>query len=169
MKRAAGLLLIAILVIVGCIYEAPLTEEHKILIDPSVLGLWEEVPDKDEPPDQAEKMLILKYSATEYLVHYPMGKGGMYLRIYPIKIGGVSCLQVQLIGEEAGVVPKDEPKYHVISYTLSNGELEIKTLNTDIVNKNLKESAALRRAFIKNKDQKNLFVYPGKFRRVKGK
>ena len=39
-----------------------------------IIGLWEEVPEGDKPPDPDEKMLILKYSDTEYLVHYPIGR-----------------------------------------------------------------------------------------------
>jgi hypothetical protein len=170
MKYAAGFAIVATLVIAGCGgYQVPLTEEHNILIDQSILGLWEEVPHGDKPPDPDERMLILKYTDTEYLVHYPAGKDGMYFRGYPIKVEGVSCVQVQLIGAADGDIKKEDRKYHVISYKLSNGELEIRTLNTDLVDKNLQDSAGLRQAFLKYKDNKALFTNPGKFRRVKEK
>jgi len=52
---------------------------------------------------------------------------------------------------------------------MSNGELEIKTLNTDLVDKDLKDTASIKQAFLKNKDNKDLFRNPGKFRRVKVK
>ncbi len=75
MKYAAGFAIVAILVIAGCGgYQVPLTEEHNILIDQSFLGLWEEVSPGDKPPNPEERMLILKYTDTEYLVHYPCGK-----------------------------------------------------------------------------------------------
>ena len=168
MKYAAGFAIVATLVIAGCGgYQVPLTEEHNILIDQSFLGLWEEVPHGDKPPNPDEKMLILKYTDTEYLVHYPAGKDGMYFRGYPIKVEGVSCVQVQLIGAADGDIKKEDRKYHVISYKLSNGELEIRTLNTDLVDKNLQDSAGLRQAFLKHKDNKDLFTNPGKFRKVK--
>ena len=52
---------------------------------------------------------------------------------------------------------------------VSNGELEIKTLNTDLVDKDLQDTASIKQAFLKNKDNKDLFTNPGKFRRVKVK
>jgi len=169
MKHATILVIVALLVIVGCDYQVPLTEEHNISIDPSVLGIWEGVTDGDKPSNPDERMVILKYADTEYLVHYPTGKDGLYFRAYPIKVEGVSCVQIQQIGTADGDIGKEGRKYHVISYTLSNGNLEITMLNTDLVGKNLPDSTGLRQAFLKHKDSKDLFKNPGKFRRVKGK
>ncbi len=157
------------LFIAGCQYLAPLTEEHNIAVDPSVIGLWEEVPDGDKPPDPDDRMLILKYSDTEYLVHYPTRKDEGYYRVYPIKINGIPCVQIQLIGTADGDVKKGDRKYQVATYSVSNNELEIKTLNTDLVDKDLPDTASIRQAFLKNKDKKDLFTNPGKFRRVKVK
>jgi hypothetical protein len=167
MKYAAGFVIVATLVIAGCGgYQAPLIEEHNILIDPSVLGLWEEVPHGDKPHNPDERMIILKYTDTEYLVHYPGGKDGMYFRGYPINVDGVSCVQIQQIGSVDGDIKKEDREYHVISYKLTNSELEIRTLNTDLVDKNLQDSASLRQAFLKHKVNKDLFTNPGKFRKV---
>lgn len=151
----------------GCQYLAPLTEEHTITIDPAVIGLWEEVPEGDKPSDPNGRMLILKYSDTEYLVHYPTGKDEMYYRAYPIKVDGIPCVQIQLIGTADGDISKGERKYQVTTYTISKGELEIKTLNTDLVDKDLSDTASIKKAFLNNKDNKDLFTNSGKFRRVK--
>jgi len=70
MKHAVMLPVLAALLFAGCVYESPLTEENKISVDAAVLGLWEEVKDGDG------RMMILKYSDTEYLIHYPVGKDG---------------------------------------------------------------------------------------------
>jgi hypothetical protein len=113
-------------------------------------------------------MLILKYSETEYLVHYPTGKDQTYYRAYPIKVDGVSCVQLQTIGDSEGDI-KDDRKYHVVTYSVSNGELEIKVLNTDLIDRDLRDTASIKQAFLKNRDNKNLFTNPGKFRRVKVK
>ena len=153
----------------GCQYLAPLTEEHTIAIDPAVIGLWEEVPEGDKPPDPDGRMLILKYSDTEYLVHYPTRKDEMYYRAYPVKVNGIPCVQIQLIGTADGNVDKGERKYQVAIYTISKGELEIKTLNTNLVDKDLQDTASIKQAFLKNKDNKDLFTNPGKFKRVKVK
>lgn len=154
---------LAFSVFAGCEYESPLTNEHNIPVDSEVLGLWETVQDNSETAGSSEKMLVLKYSDTEYLVHYPIGDEAFYFRGYPIKIGNISCVQVQLIGDANGDIKKEERKYQVVSYELSNGELEIKTLNTDLVNKDLKESNKLRKAFMKNRGNSELFQNPVKF------
>ncbi len=170
MKKLAMCPVIALLFLAGCIYEAPLTEEHSISIDPLALGLWELAPDKGEQQDKDEKLMILKYSDTEYLIHYPVGRDGMYFRAYPIKIGGVSCVQLQLIGTVEGSLDRDDKKlFHVASYQLSAGELTIKTLNTDLVRDDLKESEALKKTFLKHKADKDLFRDPGRFRKIERK
>lgn len=169
MKGCAVFLLVAFFVIVSCEYKAPLTEEHAIPIDPSVLGLWEGI-SRDNRPDPEERMLILKYTDTEYLILYPTRKDGQYFRGYPIMVGGVSCVQIQLIGSADGSdITEEERGYQVISYKLSNGILDIRTLNTNLVDKNLKDSASLRQAFLKHKDNKELFSNPGKFIKVNEK
>jgi hypothetical protein len=164
MKRAASWLIILGLFISGCIYKVPFVAEHTIPIDPAVLGLWE-FNERGEKPD---RMMVLKFSDTEYLVHYPFSveDGGMYFRAYPIKLGGITAIQIQWIGTAEGDVANEERKYQLIAYTLINGELEIRPLNNDLVNKDLTTSEELRQAFLKNKDNKELFYNPGRFKKV---
>ena len=57
--------------------------------------------------------------------------------------------------------------YHVTSYQLLDAKPEIKLLNEKLVDDELKKSVDLPRAFLKNKENKNLFVNPVKFRRIK--
>ena len=162
------LLTVAVLLLAGCEYESPLTKEHNIAVDSAVLGMWELIPDEREEPKQAERMMILKYSDTEYLLHYPIGKNGLYYRCYSIKVGGVSCVQLIFIGTDDGPPEKDEKDlFHVISYQLANDELKIKLLNTDLVDDDLKTTEALKQSFLKHKGNKELFTNPGKFRRIK--
>ena len=113
-------------------------------------------------------MKILKFSSTEYIIHYPVGENAMYFRAYPVKVGGVSCVQLKAIGSNEG--PPDQGEkglYHVASYQLSDAKLEIKLLNEKLVDDELKKSVDLPRSFLKNKENKNLFVNPVKFRRIK--
>ena len=75
---------------------------------------------------------------------------------------------MQAIGSNEG--PPDQGEkglYHVASYQLSDAKLEIKLLNEKLVDDELKKSADLPRAFLKRKENKNLFVNPVKFRRIK--
>ncbi len=168
MKYIMMVFAVAILLLAGCEYESPFTKEHSIAIDSAVLGLWEPKSDEGENSKQDELMMILKYSDTEYLIHYPTGKDGIYYRGYPIKIGGISCVQLQIIGTNDGPPKKDETElFYAVSYQLTDRQLEIKTLDTDLVNDDLKTTDELRKAFLKHKDKKDLFKNPGVFRRRK--
>ncbi len=157
----------AVLLFCGCEYEVPLTKEPSVAVDSSVLGLWELIPDAGEEKEKKERMMVLKYSGTEYMIHYPIGEDAMYFRAYPVKIGGVQCVQLQAIGTHKGSPDKEEKNlYHVASYQLNGANLEIKLLNAELVDDELKTSAALTRSFKKHKGHKNLFINPGTFRRV---
>ena len=167
MKHWMVLFMATALIMTACEYEEPLTQEHNIPVDPSVLGLWEEVPEKGVSPGPDQRMMVMKFSETEYLIHHPMGKDGLYFRGYPINVGGISCVQVQLIGNADGDIKDKERGYHVVSYRHTKEALLITVLNTDLVDTDLKSSADLRQAFLKNKDNPALFNSPGTFRRVK--
>jgi hypothetical protein len=166
MKYIMMMFAMVVFLLVGCEYDSPFTKEHGIAIDPAVIGLWEPKPDEGEDSRQDELMMILKCSDTEYLIHYPTGKDGIYYRGYPIKIGGISCVQLQIIGTDDGPPRKDETElFHAVSYQLTDGQLKIKTLDTDLVNDDLKTTDELRKAFLKHKDSKDLFKNPGVFRK----
>ena len=122
MKYTVIIPVLVALMLVGCKYEYPLTREHNLAIDPMVLGLWAE-----ESKTQ-DRMMILKYSDTEYLVHYPAGNDGLYFRCYPIKVGGISCIQLQVIGTAGGPPGEDEKNlFHVCSYQLTDdNKMEMK-------------------------------------------
>ena len=61
----------------GCEYEAPLTEDHPIAVDSSVLGLWEDIPDDGKEKEGNERMMIQRYSDTEYMIHHPVRDYGI--------------------------------------------------------------------------------------------
>lgn len=159
-----------VFLLAGCQYESPLTKEHHIAVDPAVLGVWKVVQNKEgQPPQQEERMIILKYSDTEYLIHYPPGGNDeIYYRGYPIKIGGLSCVQLQVIGTDDGPPKEDEKNlFFVASYGLKDGRLAIRTLNTEVVDDSLKTTDELRKAFLANRDNRELFKDAGVFRKIK--
>ena len=160
--------LLAALLLCGCQYKAPLTMQHNIPVDPALLGLWEAIPDDAQATDKPARLMVLKYSDTEYLIHYTENKNAMYFRGYAIKAGDMPCFQLQAVGTETGPVDADaKDLFLVASCELANGELVVKTLNTELVSKQLENSDALLQAFLKNKDNKDLFTNPGKFKKVK--
>ena len=168
MKCIVTFLIVILLLFAGCLYEVPLPKEHTIPVDLSILGLWELLSGEGEELDLDKRMMILKFSDTEALIHYPIGEDGLYFRAYAIKIGNMSCVQLQVIGNEDGPPEKDEKDlYHVASYVLAKGILEVKLLETNLVDADLKNSEALRAASLKHQDNKDLFIDPSRFRRVK--
>jgi hypothetical protein len=169
--RTLGVLIVAVsLSIAGCKYESPLTNEHTIPIDLSVLGIWQAVPDKGEEVDESHQMIVLQYSETEYLVHISPAKDGIYFRGYRIKIGDISCVQLQEIGTDDGPIANSEKsRFDVATYQIIDNELEVKTLNTDLVSESLTNPEALKAAFTMNLDNQNLFVHPVKYMRVKSR
>lgn len=150
----------------GCLYETPLAEQTDAPVEPALLGTWEFVP-PEEKSNEIERMLILAFSGTEYLVQYPVGGNDeAYYRAYAARVGDVPCVQLQLIGTPAGP-PKDDPTlYHVAVCTLDGDELEIKFLNTDLVGTDLKTSDELRAKFLEHRNNPDLFTNAGKWRRA---
>ncbi|MEC7842111.1 MAG: hypothetical protein VX911_04440 [Candidatus Latescibacterota bacterium] len=167
MKHALLHSVLAVLLLAGCQYEFPLSAEHTISIAPAVLGLWEPIADEGKGTKQNERLVILRFSDFEYLIHYPVGKVGLYYRGYPIRIGDIPCVQLQVIGTKDGPPQEDEKKlFHVVSYQLADGKLVIKNLNAELVDDKLKTKAGLVKSFLDHKDDENLFTNPDSFRRI---
>ena len=101
------------------------------------------------------------------MIHYPVGKDGLYYRGYPIRIGAISCVQLQVIGTKDGPPQEDEKKlFHLVSYQLADGKLVIKKLNAELVDDELKTRAGLVKSFLGHKDDEKLFINPDSFRRI---
>ncbi len=171
MKSTAILTAIAAILLAACRYQAPLVAEHTIPIDPAVIGLWEPtVGEKGKEPDANHRMLILKFSNTEYLIRQPIGDGVIHYRGYLIKPGGKTCVQLEAIGDGKGPLGGDGDivtPFEVVSYEVKDGNLEIRTLNSELLGKGLKTTEALQEAFLKNKDHPELFGDPTVYRKVR--
>jgi len=168
MRMVTPILAAIALFLAGCEYEAPLSREHTIPVDPAVLGLWKCIPDKKKAPKLEERMIVLKFSKTEYLIHSPVEKYGIYYRGYPIRLGDIACVQLEVIGDEDGIPKKDDKAlFHVVAYRIANGELEVSVLNTALVHKTLKDSDSLGKAFLENHENTALFTEIGRFRRAR--
>lgn len=172
----------AVFLFSGCIYEAPLVAENKLPIDAAILGLWEPVPEEGKEPEKGgdnplkkilekspedSRLLILKFSEKEYMISE---SNNIHYRAYPIELGGKRFVQLQVIGTNGGPMDwKDEkPRpFLVCFFELKNGELALRTMNEDLVSGDLKTTAALQKAFLKNKDNPELFDKPTIYRQVK--
>ena len=166
MRSQVAILALVLGLAAGCEYNVPVTVHHAIPVDPAVLGLWQAVPEDGKTVDADERLLVLKYSDTEYLIRYPSGKNGMFFRGYPVKIGDQVCVQIQLIGTNNEPAQAEDRKYHVVSYAATPDTLEVRTLNTEVVPKTATTGDELLRSIQTNLRNLNLFHDPGRFRKV---
>jgi hypothetical protein len=165
MKRLLPLFIMLLIFVAACEYQEPLADKQDIAVNPALLGLWVPSPDNNEPPPPDEWILALKYSDTEYVIHYRTGSGSMYFKAYPVKIGDIPCMQLQLIGDANGPMKKTDPPYQVASIILNGDEVIISMMNTSVVDPGLR-GVALRESLQKNIKNTKLFREPVKFRRV---
>lgn len=151
----------------GCVHQAPLTTEHTIPLDTQLVGLWEKIPAEAKGDPDEDRMVVLAWSDTEYLAQHPLGDKGEFFRAYLVEIGGRILLQAQSLGNAAGrQFPPDKGAFPVLTYEIVEGILIISSLNPDVVDEKITDSAALREAILKNKDRQDLFYPPSHFRRV---
>ena len=167
MKHPFLLAFLAIFLAAGCVHQTPLSTEHTIAIDPQLVGLWEKIPAEAKGDPDEDRMVVLAWSETEYLAQHPMGEKGEFYRVYLVEIGGRTVIQAQSVGNSVGrQFPPDRMVYPVLSYEIVEGILIISSLNPEIVDEEITDSAALREEFLKNKDKPGLFNPPSHFRRV---
>lgn len=165
MKLLASFTLMMTFVLAACQYVVPLSEDHNIHIDSALLGHWTMLPDKNEPGASIDSMTVLQFSDTEYLINYVSEGSGMFFRGYLIETGGHTLLQLQFLGTDEGP-PEDSAQEHrfiVARYVLEQGRLEVNTLNSQLVSRDLVDSQALMQAYLANIDNPELFTDPGFF------
>lgn len=157
MKKAAiTFLVLLVLIIAGCDYDTPISEKQGLPLDNSLIGNWEHI----NAEGKKININISRLSSSEYAIHLDKKD---FLRGYPVKIADISCIQLVYTDEKYKPVT-DLEKYLVMSYEITNGELSLKKLSTSIVSGELKSSTELRKAFLQNKNNKELFTsLPDKF------
>ncbi|MBN1675486.1 MAG: hypothetical protein JXR37_30880 [Kiritimatiellae bacterium] len=165
-RLALALSGIALLLAAGCEYQVPITDKHVIPVDGQIVGLWAALPGKGHGPKGKERLLVLPYGDTQYIVQYPVGEEAMYFRAYPVKIGERSCVQLELLGSLKGPVPKKERKYHVVAYSLAGDLLQVQILNTELIDPKIRDSEALKNRIQKHKKDPALFRHGAQFRRL---
>jgi len=158
--KPCALAAVAVMLVAGCDYEAPLTNEANIPIDPALLGNWEIMAEPDEAPFPGENLLvILRLSPTEYLVH---DKAGHYYRGCLVDVGGHRCFQLEDLGN--GV--EAAAGYLLGSYAFDGGTLTVSLLNEQRVpSRTLKSSDEIRAAIVANRDAPDLFEPLARLRR----
>lgn len=146
----------------SCVFDSPFESNAKIPTDANLLGRWDEVSEKNP-----NRMLVLQHSANEYMVQYPVKENGMFFRAYPVDLGGVTYVQLQLIGTAEGPVKAEDRKYHLFKVTAKEDSMELCAINPEALGIKSGNPAALKAAFAKHKDDPGLFAKPSVFKRVK--
>lgn len=164
MKKLALLFLIGIPLLVACVFDVPVTTNHVVAIDEAILGPWVSIPEgKDEPV----QIRILRFSETEYVLHYLEDDWQLYFRAYPVKIGKISAVQLEVLGDDNEAVSQDAgERYMIATYRWVAGKLEVRTLNTELFDTEIPDSEALMAEILKHENNPELFNDPGLFKRI---
>ena len=169
MNIARVLIVTSILLTSACDYKVPLSTEHTIPIDEAALGLWQEVTEEGSNDDRTS-IRILRYSDTEYLVMSSTRASSLYFRAYLINVADCVLLQAEIIAED-GKPPgeKDNNLFSVVSYAIEGDELTFASLSARVVDSEISNSQALMEAFIREKDNPELFTDFARYRKIESK
>ena len=160
MRKSLCLLGLALVLANGCVYDQPVAGPG-LPLDNAVLGKWRSLGNKPED------LLALKFSDKEYVVEYPQGEDSMLFRAYPVEIGKLKLVQLQLLGGAKGPVKDAVSKYHLCSYAIDGDRLELRMLSPSVVDgKKLKTAEAIRAAILANQDNPGLFESPETFAKL---
>ena len=150
------LMLMAAIFLVGCDYTIPLVTTPETTIDKSILGLWQTKGDDGK----TFQLLVLALDAKEYLVsYYSTAKDGMFARACLCQTDGKTLVQLNWFGNAEGK-PADDGDHRVyqfMSYSLSDGKLTVRPLNTDVVSGDTASTKELAKAIADNRDNPKLF------------
>jgi len=161
------LCLICALPIAGCLYEHPFVEEDVLPIDANLVAVWEEVPPEVDDPGERGRLTAIRFSDTEYLIHYPSNEDGGYFRGYLVRLGEKTYIQIEAIAGSAGPLPpRNKRRFHLASYSVKNDQLQLRMVDPDQLPEQPKDSEALRKGFMDAEDHPDLFDEPGTFRRL---
>ena len=165
MKLRSAFILLLVLLTAACQFKVPLSEEHNIAIDTSLLGNWAMLPDAEDPSASLDKISVLRFSDSEYLLRYFSEGSEMFFRAYIIEPGGQRLLQLEHLGNAGGPVTEDSAKhrYIVARYILEGGTLTVSTLNSELVSSEIKNTESLLKAYQANMDNSELFTNSGSF------
>ena len=166
--RKHGLISVFILLILtACDYDAPLVREASLPIDQALLGTWEAIPYDRAGQESPERIVIRQESANLYVIEHVDGESIIYFKGWLAELEGSRFMQVEVTGDDKGPAgAEDTNLFIVVSYALDNGQLVVRSLNTDLVNTDLADTAALQAAFAANRNDPSLFHEPAQFRKL---
>ena len=167
MRNHALITLFILFVLTACDYNAPLVGEATLPIDRALLGTWEHIPEDKDGQEPLPRLVIRQGSANLYEIELSDGDSISYAKGWLAELEGIRFIQWEYTGDEKGPVDAEDTNlFSVVTYALDNDELVVRSLNTDLVNEDLADTAALQAAFVANRDDPKLFYYQEKYRKL---
>ena len=168
MRKHALITGFILLVLTACDYDAPLVGEASLPIDQALLGTWEAIPKDRDGQKSPERIVIRQESANLYVIEHVDGESIIYFKGWLAELEGSHFMQLEVTGDndKGPVGAEDDNLFGVVSYALDNGKLVVRSLNTDLVNAELADTATLQAAFAANRDNPSLFHELGHFRKL---
>lgn len=152
--------LLLALAISGCRYEVPLESSARLSVDHQMAGTWRKL-----DSERDERVQVIPFSDSEYLFNYHVNDNVLYLRGYPVEFNGRHYVQLEFIGTDDEVIKQDERKFDVIRYNVTGNKVSVWRVNSDIVNKEIESTEALRENFRQHADNKELFSKFAEFKK----
>lgn len=167
MRKHRLITVFILFILSACDYDVPLIGEASLPIDQALLGTWEAIPEDLNEQNSPVRIVIGQEGANLYVIEYVDGESIIYFRGWLAELEGSRFIQVEVTGDDKGPVgAEDGNLFSVFSYALDNRGLVVRSLNTDLVNAELTDTAALQAAFAASKDNPSLFHEPGHFRKL---
>ena len=128
-------------VLLGCIYEVPITSKPTGEMDSRLLGNW-------VSPDEKIKLKVVKLNDENYIV---VNTDGKLYQAWRSDVAGVALFTVLHLETEM-------PKYSYWNWKLSDeGSLVLRLINHKIVPDDTKDSTGVRKLLIDNLQNPELF------------
>ena len=168
MRKHRLITVLIVLILTACDYDVPLVGEALLPIDQALLGTWEAIPEDRDGQESLERIVIRQESAKLYVIEHIDGESIIYFKGWLAELEGRHFMQVEVTGDndKGPVGAEDDNLFSVVSYTLNNGALVVRSLNTDLVKAELADASALQAAFVANRDNPSLFHKPGQYRKL---
>ena len=168
MRKYRLITVFILFVLTACDYNVPLVGEASLPIDQALLGTWEAIPGDRDGQESLDRIVIRQESANLYVIEHVDGESIIYFKGWLAELEGSRFMQVEVTGDskEGSVGAEDDNLFSVVTYALDNGELVVRSLNTDLVDTDLADTAALQAAFVANRGNPKLFNNPEKYRKL---
>jgi len=167
MRKRRLITVFALFILTACDYDVPLVGEASLPIDQALLGTWEAIPENRDEQKLPARIMVRQENANLYVIEYGDGESAIYFKGWLAELEGSHFMQLEVTGDDKGPVgAKDDNLFSVVSYALEDGKLVVRSLNTDLVDAELADTAALQAAFAANRDNPGLFHEPRYFRKL---